>query len=85
MNVSEYFNRGVDAQNHWLVLQHAHCFVGQSEDVLTAEGKVAIAIVLRRPLARAQQMRQGEIIEGILGVLATVIVLASLALLKQAW
>ena len=68
MDVAEYFNWGVNAQNHWLFLQHAHALISQGKDVLSSECKVAISIVLSGPFSWSEQMRQEQIVEGVLGL-----------------
>ena len=58
MYVAKDFDRRIDSKDHWLVLEHAHTLIGKCENVLPSERKVAIAVILGRPLSRSQQVGQ---------------------------
>ena len=61
MNVTKDFNGRVNTKHHRLILHNANTLVCKCQDVLTAERKVALAIIHRGPLSRAQQVREEQV------------------------
>jgi len=54
MDVAEHFDRSVNFQYHWLVLQNSLALLSERDDMLSAECEVTIAVILGRPLFRSE-------------------------------
>ena len=58
MNVSEYLDRCVDSEYHWLLFEHFLALFRKSNDMLASESEIAIAVELCGPLSGSQQVVQ---------------------------
>ena len=68
VNISEHLDRCFNFKNHGLFLKDLLAFLSQSDDVLSAESEVAIAVELGRPLSGSQEVVEEELVEGVHGV-----------------
>ena len=77
VDVTKDFDWRVDSQHHWLLLKYAHALFSERQDVLSSEGKVAIAVVLGGPLSWSKQVGQEEVVEAVLWRLLLVCILST--------
>jgi len=85
MDVTEDLDRGINSEDHWLLLKDSHALVSKGKDVFPTESEVTISILLCRPLSGSEQMRQEQVIEGVLSGLLLTFSLTILSLFKQSW
>ena len=68
MDISENFNRRINAKNHRLLLDNFLALISQGDDVLAAEGEVARSVELGGPFSWSEQMVQEQRVESVDGV-----------------
>ena len=68
MDISENFNRRINAQHHRLLLDNFLALISQGDDVFAAEGEIARSVELGGPFSWSEQMVQEQRVESVNGV-----------------
>ena len=68
MNIAEHLDRSVDSQDHGLLLHDLLALLSQSNNVLSSESEVTVAIELGGPLSRSEEMVKEQRVQSVNGV-----------------